>query len=369
MKELARKNAEFAVALYRTLGDQPGNMVFSPQGLSTAFAIVHEGARGQTADQIALTLRFPVDRTTLGSAFSALNFCLARDSSATVSNSLWIQNGTNFRPAFLKNAEANFNAEIRIVDFESKDGREVVRKTLDEWMCRQLENVGLKKPEPDDWNPLTRLVVANTVSMSGRWSKPFDPKNTKPEVFHCSATRKVEIPMMRDERMLTGFRDQDGCKVLKLAYREGLDFIAILPSPKTDLFTFEASLTAEKLQQLISGLGYSEVDVVMPKFKLSQRLAAKQTLEAMGMRVPFAPAEADFSGMAEAKLSLGDVIQDKTLDVNEFGTTATARTTIVSNDFSDEGSFIANRPFLFLIRDGASGGFIFMGRVVDPTAE
>jgi serpin B len=58
------------------------------------------------------------------------------------------------------------------------------------------------------------------------------------------------------------------------------------------------------------------------------------------------------------------------VDVNEEGTEAAAATAIVIGItcVKQEPVFRADHPFLFIIRDNASGAWLFMGRVADPTA-
>ena len=78
---------------------------------------------------------------------------------------------------------------------------------------------------------------------------------------------------------------------------------------------------------------------------------------------------ADFSGMDGTKgLFINKVIHKAFVDVNEEGTGAAAATAVVM----DKGGmprrtvFRANHPFLFLIRDNATGSILFMGRVANP---
>ena len=56
--------------------------------------------------------------------------------------------------------------------------------------------------------------------------------------------------------------------------------------------------------------------------------------------------------------------------VDEQGTEAAAATAVIMELTAvpnDAPSFIANRPFLFLIRDTQTGLILFMGRIVDPS--
>src|SRR5277367_4012443 len=56
---VAQGSTAFALDLYSRLRDQPGNLFFSPYSVDTALAMVYAGAHGQTAAEMAQTLRLP----------------------------------------------------------------------------------------------------------------------------------------------------------------------------------------------------------------------------------------------------------------------------------------------------------------------
>ena len=55
---VAHDNGAFAFELYQALRAGDGNLFFSPYSISTAFAMMYGGARGETAQQIGKTLHF-----------------------------------------------------------------------------------------------------------------------------------------------------------------------------------------------------------------------------------------------------------------------------------------------------------------------
>jgi len=56
------------------------------------------------------------------------------------------------------------------------------------------------------------------------------------------------------------------------------------------------------------------------------------------------------------------------VDVNEEGTEAAAATAVIMDKASIRPlTFRGDHPFVFLIRDNATGSMLFAGRIVDPT--
>jgi serpin B len=96
----------------------------------------------------------------------------------------------------------------------------------------------------------------------------------------------------------------------------------------------------------------------------------KDTLKTMGMKSAFAAGTADFKGMAaEGDLFISEVIHKAFVDVNEQGTEAAAATAVImerGRPPKTAVTIIADRPFIFMIRDNEGGSILFMGRVMDP---
>jgi serpin B len=94
------------------------------------------------------------------------------------------------------------------------------------------------------------------------------------------------------------------------------------------------------------------------------------------LKAAFNPGAADFSSITGDKsLSISAAIHKAYIDVDENGTEAAAATAVVMvatamaprNPPPPPIVFTADHPFLFLIRDNATGSILFLGRVTDPT--
>ena len=90
------------------------------------------------------------------------------------------------------------------------------------------------------------------------------------------------------------------------------------------------------------------------------------------MGAAFDPARADFSGIAP-QLYIGTAIQKANVTVDESGTEAAAATFAVAPASAMPGPppppprpFVADKPFLFLIRETRTGLILFLGRVCKP---
>ncbi|MCK5676622.1 MAG: serpin family protein, partial [Verrucomicrobia bacterium] len=78
--------------------------------------------------------------------------------------------------------------------------------------------------------------------------------------------------------------------------------------------------------------------------------------------------QADFSGMTGTRdLYIGAIVHKAFIEVNEEGTEAAAATAVGMRATSMPPMFIADHPFLFLIRENSTGTILFIGRVTDPS--
>ncbi len=117
-----------------------------------------------------------------------------------------------------------------------------------------------------------------------------------------------------------------------------------------------------------------KVDVYLPRFKFDALISLAETLQGLGMNLPFTEA-ADFSGMdGRRDLHISAVIHKAFVEVNETGTEAAAATGVVNRVHASPVAatpavFRADHPFVFAIFDKRDGSILFLGRVVDPKGE
>lgn len=365
----AASNA-LAVDLYRQLNGKPGNLVVSPASLAGAMAPVALGARGETRAQIDRALHFsPGDPTeAIGADFAALT---GRQEGARVdiANALWVQAGFAVKPTFVAAAKRNLGAAVASLDFVQS---QAAAARINRWAS---DNTAGRIPtivSADSLGPATRLVVTNAVFLLADWELPFKAENTSDAPFTSNGGKAMSVRMMRQHGSFR-FIARDGVKAIALPYRGGrLDMVAILPDAAGGMPGLERRLDARWLATMTAALDASAlqaVELALPKLKTESEYQLAGPLTAMGMGKAFSD-RAEFGGIADAPLSISQVIQKTFLKIDEKGTEAAAVTSativVTGMQINREQTFIADHPFLLLIRDRPTGQILFIGRIEAP---
>jgi serpin B len=370
-------NTEFAIELYGKVREAEGNVFLSPYSISTALAMTSAGARGNTAQQMAKTLRFSSSNEELHAAFAELEAQLGTiqkkgNVALHAANSLWPQEDYPFLPEYLALLEKYYGVAVTPVNYktEAEEARAIINGWVDQKTNKAIRNlIG-----PGVLDSLTRLVLANAIYFKGNWARQFKEASTKDAPFYLTREKAVQAPLMTQQEEF-GYTESEDLQALELPYVDGdLSMLVLLPREVDGLQEIEKALTVDSLKKWTDRLPKREVRVFLPRFTFTSQFRLEETLTAMGMPDAFDPNKADFSGMDGRRgwLFIGAVIHKAFVDVNEEGTEAAASTAVAIGLTSAPGAqppiFRADHPFLFLIRDNHTGSILFIGRLADPTA-
>jgi serpin B len=218
----------------------------------------------------------------------------------------------------------------------------------------------------------TLLFLANAVYFKGKWSEPFDVKDTKDRPFHLRGGSQKNVPMMTQTKTFTYRRGTD-YQAVRLPYQsENLAMYVFLPDTNSSPEKLLGIMTGDSWQRVTKpGFSEKEGTVVLPKFKLEYSVELNQPLQALGMKTAFDPVGADFSGIAP-QLFISAARQKTFVEVKEEGTEAAAVTGIAMETSAmmvpppNPFQMIVDRPFLFLIEDNQTGTILFMGVMFNP---
>jgi serpin B len=381
-------NTRFALDLYGRLREDQGNRFFSPYSVSTALAMTYAGARGETAREMAEVLHFTLPPDRLHPAFHALIDHIngasgtqpggegkpkdqTRPYKLLTANALWGDRGDEFLPGFLDLVRSQYGAGLRPVDF--RHAAEEARRTINAWVEEQTQGKIKDLIQPSDIDASTSLVLTNAIYFKGDWAHPFEESRTRKDApFTTTGGRKVNVPLMTQTRPFP-YLDGGTFQLLELPYaRDELSMVVLLPKDVDGLPALEAQLSEANLTGWLGRTTRPPVMVELPKFSLTETLQLADVLGRMGMPRAFDPARADFSGMnGKRDLSISRVIHKAFVDVNEKGTEAAAATAVTMTRAAaivppKPVTFRADHPFIFLIRDRATGSILFLGRLVEP---
>ncbi|WP_435020096.1 serpin family protein [Tundrisphaera sp. TA3] len=375
---IVRANNAFAVSLYQKLRDRPGNLLVSPACLSAGLALLHAGARGETAEQIARVLHLPGNLAHPDRAHAALIRALNADAEdrsyqIRLANAAWIQEGQPLLDSYRSTVEDVFAAGCDRVDFTGHPAEAC--RTINAWTESRTGGKLAGMLRPADLPSRTRLVLTTGLFLRANWRRQFHRESTRPESFRVSAAESIDAPMMHDHSYssIQGYFDGGTFQALDLpcGTRGEFAMTVLLPREVDGLADLEASLTPEALASWWPRFRRpEEIIIALPKYRIRADLMLAPLLSALGMPAAFAEGRADFSGIdgKGSDLYLAAARHATLLDVNEEGIEAAAVTHFINPDaFGEEPPVIrADHPFLFLIRDTRSGCVIFLGRVANP---
>jgi len=367
-----QRTNDLAFDLYRELSNTGENLLVSPHSIAVCAAMAYAGAQGTTRQQMAAALGFWHAPADFHPTMKALNDTLLSLGGGQppdafrlgLANGCWGADYWPYRTEYLELLATFYGAGMQRLDFAGHP--EESRQAINQWITDQTGGrvPGLLPPGCIDAN--TYLVLANTIWLKAAWLKQFDPRYTYDREFTRLDGTPIQVPTMEGEEFFR-YREFEDFQAVELPYvGEQVSMYLILPDAGR-FASVEAELDAGQLAILLGSLETTWITLRVPKFSFASTFDLIATLQALGMVDAFAPG-ANFTGMdgVDDGAPWINVVAHKTfIAVDEYGTEAAAGTAM-SLYLGIHAAFIAERPFLFVIRDQPTGTILFLGRVLDP---
>jgi len=373
-------NNAFTLDIYNSLRSESGNLILSPYSISLALAMTYAGARGETETQMADVLHFTQGQPATHSTFNALDLALENDPlnldkdqeplKLNIANAVWAEQTFSFLPEFLDTIAANYGAGIHLADFINNFDQE--RIGINNWVSDKTENKINDLLQDGTLSTDTRMVLVNAIYFKADWLSKFDPNSTYDSIFHLLDGNEISTPTMSNHMFAIPYITGSGYQAVELAYAGKTAAMDIILPDEGTFNTFESSFNKDVYDQIISGMQPSGgISISLPKFEFTKEFGLADILNEMGMSDAFDRSTADFSGMTgEKNLFISKVIHKAFVAVDEEGTEAAAATAVImetAGAMMPDASFIANRPFIFVIRNTMNGQVLFVGRVLNPS--
>ncbi|KAF9598288.1 hypothetical protein IFM89_026555, partial [Coptis chinensis] len=359
------------------------NFVFSPCSIQLALSFLTNGSSGSTLKEL-LTFLEAQNLDDLNSvAWKFIETLTGSTDGGPILSFVggaWVDQSRTLKPTFITLAERIYKAKAESVDFRNKAIE--ITEEVNKW-AEEATNGLIKSVIPHPLDPDTVLVLANALYFKGRWMKPFRKSATKDSKFNLLDGNSVEVPFVtsHDNQRIDTFED---FKVLGLPYKSSKDNKAtfsmyiILPNKVDGLWPIIEQVGSDPLflEKYVS-LYPSVVDVrefMIPKFKMTFYVEASEILQGVGLKLPFSGKSELDEMVLGGGLRVSNVHQKSHIEVNEEGTKAAAAGTVATYIGSSAGpppprpcvDFVADHPFMFMVRENESGMVLFMGHVLNP---
>ena len=283
---------------------------------------------------------------------------------------MWGQTGYVFDPDYVRIVRDTYDGEISECDFGHDT--EGAINTINAWV--KEKTLGMIPAILESLDPITRLVLGNAIYFKALWAVPFDKDLTREKAFYIAGGGEVSVRTMHKTGEFL-YRKSDDFEMVGLPYKGGrVSFVVFLPTAGLPLNDMRPRLKAEYMDNAIDQASTQEISLALPRLSLRWGEELREPLTAMGLEALFGK-DANLKGItAESGVSIGEIIHKAAMDLDEEGTEAAAVTiaNMLGGSPMDEPPPIivrVDRPFLFAIRDNASGANLFLGQVHNPTAD
>ncbi|KAM0864897.1 hypothetical protein ACQ4PT_043652 [Festuca glaucescens] len=344
------------------------NLAVSPLSIHAALALLGVGAKGPTLDQIVAFLGPASGRAhaTLAShvALHVLSDSAGDDGGPTVrfANGVWVDAAMRLKVGYAAVVSEHYRSQACPASFKAMP--EEARTQINQWFESVTAGRITELLPRGSIDSYTLAVLGNAIYFKGAWSSKFDPRHTLDDTFYLHTF---------------------GHHVLKLPYAVGrggerrcFSMYIYLPNERHGLHGLLQRLGSHPALLDDSSSLMTQVPVgvfKVPKFTISCKTNATDLLKLLGLRMPFDP-RADFSEMLDpaAPLAVSAVFHQAFVEVNEEGTEAAAATAVVGGLTCAPPmrtpvqvvDFVADHPFMFLIKEDLSGVVVFAGQVINP---
>jgi len=254
-----------------------------------------------------------------------------------ISNSIWYRQGEPINNDFININKDVFRAQVSSLNFSDENSANTINNWIKESTKGKIEKM-INPPIPSN----VVMYLINAVYFKGEWSNQFKKEDTFKSYFNGINKNIQEVDMMYKQDEIEYFSNMT-YKAIRMPYGdEKIAMYVILPTENSDIIELTQTLNEDIFSEIKSSLvPIKDVIINIPKFKVSYGIKElKNQLIEIGMKLPFSPG-ADFSGSEAAAATVVIMVESSALEPT---------------------SFIADKPFIFIIADDETDTILFLGK-------
>lgn len=377
--EFSARSRNFSIELVHfTQLQTDGHVVISPFGIWTLMTGVALGATGNSYSQLSRTFILPKNQNTLIQGYRGLTDAVLDPKTdgvkLTSTNFVFLDNDFSIYPEFRSTVENDFNAAVRVFDFDDPDtAAQIANSYIGNSGGGRVANV-LKS---DDFAE-SRMILTNVISFKGLWSFPFNKSDTAKRTFFDEDKKPIGEVNMMYQRASIPFSSVSDLKafVIELPYGNDNKYSMLLMLPHVgvklaDMYRNFATVSLkdvfQKLEDDVEEFGPTEIEVQIPRFQISTNVVLNKPLNDMGVYDIFEPDSASFEKVTREKIFVSAIVHQADIEVTESGTVASAVTAAIFSDRISSPRFLANRPFVYFVMEKSTTTVIFGGIYSKPS--
>ena len=367
-KAYAEGSVDFA---WKLMAERSGltpdmNTAISPLSASMALSMSAAGAQGKTQQTMHSALGYGNMTATEVNAISRrLSTELTNRDEITkvaLANSIWHAPSLKINDNYKSIAEDYFKSDVFSINGQS------FVADANAWCSEKTNGLitdFIKPGKTPEW------MILNATFFKGIWRNgyAFDASETSDRKFLNSDGKTVSAKMMNNEGEYP-YAETDYAQIATIPFGNGSYLMSfVLPKQGSNVDDCISLLAEGDWRKTMAAQGdrQSLLSLSVPKFDIEVDASLKSELSNLGMDEAFAP-EADFSGISDSKIVIGDVRQAIKIYIDEKGAMAAAATQIIA--IGDPGvdkpspiEFRCDRPFAFCITEKSTGCVLFIGKV------
>ncbi|XP_073954074.1 antichymotrypsin-2-like isoform X2 [Choristoneura fumiferana] len=352
-RQVSYSVANFAAKFCKELGANKTS-ICSPLSAEMVLALLALGCKNQTHDELLKALA-KTDDDAIRSSYGFLTSTLKAVKGATlnVANKVYLHKGGELKPGIDEDAKKVFQSSLDQLDFNDSKAS---ANTINNWVAQQTNDKITNIVSPNMMTEYTRVVLVNAIYFQGLWAKQFRARATRNRPFYVNEQNTIHVPMMSLRETYFDYRvsQELNAKLLRMWYQGGeASMVIVLPDEVEGLRSVLKKLASgHNIMTDIESMRSTELDIMIPKFKVETTMDLKKLLPNLGIKSIFDEKNADIDMLkSNQKLFVSDAIQKALIIVDEQGTEAAACTV---SDFVhlcdiDPLRFDADRPFLYLL--------------------
>ncbi|NP_001295942.1 serine protease inhibitor 3/4-like precursor [Musca domestica] len=331
------------------------NVVMSPLAIKYAMEMLYCGAYGYTAEEIRLALHITKNKDDLIKHAKMTSDSLNR-TILDFTNKLFYNHDIKLSDKYRLHAETPFHSEFESLDFNE------VEKSMDiinQWISKRTKRNIRQICSSIDEHTIAEMVSA--AYLKGGWARPFCKEFTVKRDFCLDKEKCIKVPTIHAKDLFHYAESSIlDAQLLEAPFEQSdLSMIIILPNKKNGLYELEEKLKSFDFDDINDHWKMEQMDVYVPKFKISSSIPLKVALQKLGIYEMFTHS-ADFSDMLEhghGHMPISEVQHAAMIEIHESDASD-----LVLDETKTYIPFYADHPFAFVIRN--KHNVLFAGHVV-----